>query len=118
LKPRATVKKVVLDSDDNARLRQWQFNHLKVTWCERERPWEVEDAVIAVAPWGAETRSSCGGGDLVLVDEFAEHIVPSDGGGLRDGITARRGRDERSGRACGSTPRRRRQLRACGSSRA
>jgi hypothetical protein len=37
----------------------------------------------AVAPWGAETRSSCGGGDLVLVDEFAEHIVPSDGGGLR-----------------------------------
>ena len=44
----------------------------------------------AVAPWGAETRSSCGGGDLVLVDEFAEHIVPSDGGGLRDGIIARR----------------------------
>ena len=47
LRPRSTIKKVVLDSDDNARLRQWQFDNLSITWCERERPWEVEDAVIA-----------------------------------------------------------------------
>lgn len=48
LKPRATIKKVVLDRDDNGRLRQWQFDHLSLTWCERERPWEIEDAVIAL----------------------------------------------------------------------
>lgn len=48
LKPRVTIKKVVLDRDDNQRLRQWQFDHLSLTWCERERPWEVEDAVIAL----------------------------------------------------------------------
>ena len=27
LKPRSTIKKVVLDSDDNVRLRQWQFDN-------------------------------------------------------------------------------------------
>jgi hypothetical protein len=48
LKPRATVKKVVLDADDNARLRQWQFEHLRLAWCVRERPWEVEGQVIAL----------------------------------------------------------------------
>jgi hypothetical protein len=48
LKPRATIKKVVLDRDDNARLRQWQFDHLRITWCERARPWEIEDEVIAL----------------------------------------------------------------------
>lgn len=48
LSPRATVKKVVLDRDDNRRLREWQFDHLSLTWCERERPWEVEDDVIAL----------------------------------------------------------------------
>lgn len=48
LKPRATIKKVVLDADDNARLRQWQFDHLSITWCARPSPWEVEDAVIAL----------------------------------------------------------------------
>jgi hypothetical protein len=48
LTPRATTKKVILDREDNARLRQWQFDHLKLTWCERARPWEVEDAVIAL----------------------------------------------------------------------
>lgn len=47
LKPRATVKKVVLDRDDDARLRQWQFDHLCVTWAVRERPWEIEGEVIA-----------------------------------------------------------------------
>jgi hypothetical protein len=48
LQPRAALKKIVLDRADNERLRQWQFDHLWVTWCERERPWEVEDAVIAL----------------------------------------------------------------------
>jgi hypothetical protein len=48
LKPRATTKKVVLDKVDNDRLREWQFEHLWVTWCERERPWEVEDEAIAL----------------------------------------------------------------------
>lgn len=48
LRPRATAKKVVLDRDDNDRLRQWQYDHLSVTWCERTQPWEVEDAVIAL----------------------------------------------------------------------
>lgn len=48
LKPRATLKKVVLDRADNDRLRRWQFDHLSLTWCERERPWEIEDAVIAL----------------------------------------------------------------------
>jgi hypothetical protein len=48
LKPRATVKKIVLDADDNAHLRQWQFDHLSITWCARPRPWKVEDAVIAL----------------------------------------------------------------------
>ncbi len=48
LKPRATIKKVVLDANDNVRLRQWQVTHLSVTWCERPQPWDVEDAVIAL----------------------------------------------------------------------
>lgn len=48
LTPRATAKKVVLDRDDNGRLRQWQFDHLRLTWQERERPWEIEDSVIAL----------------------------------------------------------------------
>jgi len=48
LRPRATTKKVVLGAADNARLRQWQFEHLHITWCVRERPWEVERGVIAL----------------------------------------------------------------------
>lgn len=48
LTPRATAKKVVLDATDNARLRQWQSDHLSLTWCARERPWEIEHAVIAL----------------------------------------------------------------------
>jgi hypothetical protein len=27
-------------------LREWQFTNLRLTWCERERPWEIEEAVI------------------------------------------------------------------------
>jgi GIY-YIG catalytic domain-containing protein len=48
LRPGATIKKVVLDPDDNARLCRWQFDHTSLTWCERPRPWEIEDAVIAL----------------------------------------------------------------------
>jgi len=48
LNPRATRKKVTLDRDGNARLREWQFAHLALTWCARDQPWEVEDAVIAL----------------------------------------------------------------------
>jgi hypothetical protein len=48
LRPRATIKKVVLDPNDNTRLRQWQVDHTSLTWCERPRPWEIEDAVIAL----------------------------------------------------------------------
>jgi hypothetical protein len=47
LTPRGTGSKVVLDYDDNARLRDWQLEQLSLTWCERERPWEVESEVIA-----------------------------------------------------------------------
>jgi hypothetical protein len=48
LTPRRTASKVALDLDDNARLREWQLGHLSLTWCERERPWEVEAGVIAL----------------------------------------------------------------------
>jgi hypothetical protein len=44
LTPRTAASKVVLDREDNARLREWQLQHLSLTWCERERPWEVEAA--------------------------------------------------------------------------
>ena len=46
--PRRSATKVVLDREDNARLREWQLAHLYLTWCERERPWEVEGAVVAL----------------------------------------------------------------------
>ncbi len=45
LKPRATAKKVILDGDDNARLRDWQFAHLRVSWCAPGLPGEVEQDV-------------------------------------------------------------------------
>src|SRR5579884_3505655 len=48
LTPRAKSKKVILDAEDNARLRRWQVEHLGLTWCQRARPWEVEDGVIAL----------------------------------------------------------------------
>src|SRR6185503_15960774 len=48
LKPRAAMKKVVLDREDNERLRRWQFEHLRITWCVRRRPWEIEHEVIAL----------------------------------------------------------------------
>jgi hypothetical protein len=48
LVPRASAKKVVLEREDNLRLRQWQVDHLRLSWCARERPWEIEDEVIAL----------------------------------------------------------------------
>ena len=48
LTPRRTRSKVVLDSEDNARLREWQLDHLGLSWCVRERPWEVEGEVIVL----------------------------------------------------------------------
>jgi hypothetical protein len=48
LMPRATAKKYTLDADDNRRLREWQQAHLRLTWCVRERPWEIEPQVIAL----------------------------------------------------------------------
>jgi hypothetical protein len=46
LHPRQRSKKVILDASENTRLRDWQFAHLALTWCERERPWEIEHSVI------------------------------------------------------------------------
>jgi hypothetical protein len=43
--PRRTLKK--LDRADNDRLRDWQREHLAVTWCVRPEPWLAEREVIA-----------------------------------------------------------------------
>lgn len=48
LTPRRAASKVVLDRGDNDRLREWQREHLSLTWCVRELPWEVEGEVIAL----------------------------------------------------------------------
>jgi hypothetical protein len=47
LTPRLAARKVVLDAEDNERLRDWQLQHLRLTWARRDRPWEVEAQVIA-----------------------------------------------------------------------
>ena len=47
LHPRRRTKKFVLDGEENARLRGWQETNLKLTWCERPNPWEIEGDVIA-----------------------------------------------------------------------
>ena len=47
LRPVMRGTKVALDAQDNARLSQWQGEHLLLTWCPRERPWEIERDVIA-----------------------------------------------------------------------
>jgi hypothetical protein len=48
LTPRLSGMRIVLDPADNERLRDWQLRHLRLTWSERERPWEVEAGVIAL----------------------------------------------------------------------
>jgi len=47
LHPFRTATKVNLNAADNQRLRNWQMDNLRLTWCERERPWEIEEQVIA-----------------------------------------------------------------------
>jgi hypothetical protein len=47
LHPYLRGMKVALNADDNARLSAWQREHLFLTWCARERPWEIESEVIA-----------------------------------------------------------------------
>lgn len=47
LRPFIRRTKVALDAADNARLSQWQREHLLLTWCPRQRPWEIESEVIA-----------------------------------------------------------------------
>jgi hypothetical protein len=47
LDPYLHNRKVALCADDNARLSGWQREHLLLTSCARERPWEIEREVIA-----------------------------------------------------------------------
>jgi hypothetical protein len=47
LHPLMRGTKVALDVADNARLSRWQREHLLLTWCSRQRPWEIESEVIA-----------------------------------------------------------------------
>ena len=48
LLPRRTPTKITLVEADDACLRRWQFANLRLTWCERERPWEIEHSVIHI----------------------------------------------------------------------
>jgi len=36
----------LLSSEDNAALRDWQNQHLRLTWAEHPRPWQIEKDVI------------------------------------------------------------------------
>lgn len=47
LHPYLCGTKVALSAHDNARLSAWQRDHLFLTSCAGERPWEIEDEVIA-----------------------------------------------------------------------
>jgi hypothetical protein len=46
LHPYLRGTKVALSAHDNARLSAWQREHLMLTSCPRERPWEIESEVI------------------------------------------------------------------------
>lgn len=46
LRPRATVKKVVLDGDDNRALTSWMVENLRVCWTADPAPWEIEAEVV------------------------------------------------------------------------
>jgi hypothetical protein len=56
LHPYLRGTKVALSADDNGRLSAWQREHLLLTWCARERPWEVESKVIAQLTPAAQFR--------------------------------------------------------------
>jgi hypothetical protein len=47
LQPGLRKGRYVLEDEGEADLCRWQKTTLHVSWCERERPWEVEHAVIA-----------------------------------------------------------------------
>jgi hypothetical protein len=47
LHPYLRGTKAALSAPENARLSAWQREHLLLTWCARERPWEIESEVIA-----------------------------------------------------------------------
>ena len=47
LRPFRRGTKVALNPCDNARLSTWQREQLLLTWCTRERPWEIEGEVTA-----------------------------------------------------------------------
>jgi len=46
LHPHLRGTKVALNASDNERLSAWQRTHLLLTWCARQRPWEIESEVI------------------------------------------------------------------------
>lgn len=48
LTPIAATDRVLLTREDNARLSAWQRDNLKLTWCVRQRPWEIETELIAL----------------------------------------------------------------------
>jgi hypothetical protein len=40
-----------LNKDENRRLRDWQQEHMRLTWVARSRPWEVEaDVILQMRP--------------------------------------------------------------------
>lgn len=47
LEPSKKGTKVVLSKEHNARLSAWQQTHLRLTWHETAKPWDIEDKVIA-----------------------------------------------------------------------
>jgi hypothetical protein len=47
LHPYLRGTKVALSAPENARLSAWQREHLLLTSCASERPWEIESEVIA-----------------------------------------------------------------------
>jgi len=47
LRPFLRGTKVALDATDNATVSAWQRERLLLAWCARERPWEIEEEVIA-----------------------------------------------------------------------
>jgi hypothetical protein len=47
LHPYLRGMKVALSAPENARLSAWQREHLFLTWCVRQRPWEIESEAIA-----------------------------------------------------------------------
>ena len=48
LHPLRTMKKVILSPQENTRLSRWQDEHLFLTWCVHQGPWEDEVAVVGL----------------------------------------------------------------------